>query len=99
MLKIRKWATRSVIANLFVGWTGPTMSPHRRWWAQPTLQKLNGVIGGAAGNRLATSEPGVHGVPVLDLRLAELPAEIRLVAVDHRREIDETGHGILQLDA
>jgi hypothetical protein len=42
--------------------------------------------------------PGVHLVPVLDLRFAQLPAEEDLAALHQRMEIDQPGFESLEHD-
>ncbi len=52
-----------------------------------------------AGQRPAPWETGIDFVPELDLRFAQLPAEIDLPTVDHGREIDQAFQPIFRLGA
>src|SRR3954447_22926811 len=49
--------------------------------------------------RLAATVPALEFVPVGDLVLAELPAEVDLAAIDQRREVDQSTVDVAEDDA
>src|SRR5436190_21041804 len=64
----------------------------------PRRSRSSFLPGESLVERLAATVARVHVVPIADVVLAELPAEIDLAPVDQRREVDETTVDVAQHD-